>query len=75
MDFQNGIDLIVLEKLGVRQYTNNGAAGSVYAYDDPGGGVLIKGYTSSGTLFSALVEDSSGSLSAASFSQADFLFV
>lgn len=74
MDFQDGVDILVLEKIGIRQYSSSGAAGTVYAYDDPTGGVLIKGYDAAGKVFSVLVDDPANSLSASNFSSADFLF-
>ncbi|WQP05267.1 calcium-binding protein (plasmid) [Sinorhizobium meliloti] len=74
MDFQDGLDLLAIETLGVKQYSNSGAAGTIYAYDATGGDVLVKGYNSAGNAFSILVDDPNGSLTAANFSRADFVF-
>lgn len=54
--------------------TPPGAAGTIYAYDATGGDVLVKGYNSAGNAFSILVDDPNGSLTAANFSRADFVF-
>lgn len=45
MDFQDGVDFLVIEKLGIKQYSSSGAAGTVYAYDATGGDVLVKATT------------------------------
>ncbi len=74
MDFQDGVDFLVIEKLGIKQYSSSGAAGTVYAYDATDGDVLVKGYDAAGTAFSILVDDPNGTLSAANFSSSDFLF-
>lgn len=74
MDFQDGVDFLVIEKLGIKQYSSSGAAGTVYAYDITGGDVLVKGYDSSGQAFSVLVDDPNGTLSASNFASGDFLF-
>ncbi len=56
------------------RYSSSGANGTVFAYDTTGGDVLIKGNDSVGRVFSILVDDPIGTLSAAQFSKADFLF-
>jgi Ca2+-binding RTX toxin-like protein len=73
-DFQDGADLLVFEKLGIRQYSPSGSNGTVYAYDDPSGDVLIKGHTISGDEVTVVVEDPLHNLSASNFNAADFVF-
>ena len=73
MDFQNGLDLLVFEKLGMKQYSSSGASGTLYAYDQAGGDVLIKGQDASGKTISVMIDDPNNSLTAASFSSADFI--
>ena len=72
-DFQDGVDTLSFEKLGLSQYSSSGAKGTIYAYNDANGDVLIKGYDSSGNAFSVLIDDPLGNLSAANFSRADFM--
>ena len=43
MDFQDGLDVLIFENLGIKKYANTGAAGTAYAYDQSSGDVLIKG--------------------------------
>ncbi len=74
MDFQDGVDFLLIEKLGVSQYSSSGASGTVYAYDTTDGDVQVMGYDSAGNAFSILVDDPNGALAAANFSRSDFLF-
>lgn len=74
MDYQDGLDRIVLEKLGITRYANTGGPGTVYAYDDPSGDVILKAQDSAGHAFQIVVDDPNGTLSAANFSAADFTF-
>ena len=73
-DFENGLDHIVLEKLGVGSYRAGGGAGTVYAHDLASGAVGLDVVTSTGIKMSIVVEDPAGTLNAASFSAADFIF-
>ena len=74
MDFQDGLDLMIFEKLGITSYSSSGANGTVYAYDRSDGNVLISGHGSAGQLVSVLVMDPTQTLDATDFSRADFLF-
>ncbi|MCG5487586.1 MAG: calcium-binding protein, partial [Sinorhizobium meliloti] len=74
MDFQDGTDLFVLEKLGIKQYSASGAAGTIFAYNEASGDVMLKGYDSTGNALSIHVDDPTNTLAASHFSSADFLF-
>jgi Ca2+-binding RTX toxin-like protein len=74
MDFQDGLDTITLERLGITSYASTGANGTVYAYDQPDDNVLIRGYTATGQTMTVLLIDSTHTLDASDFSSADFLF-
>jgi Ca2+-binding RTX toxin-like protein len=73
-DFQDGLDLVVLEKIGVTRFDPNGGAGTVHAVDAANGGVTLLATASTGALLTIELADPLGPLSAASFSAADFLF-
>jgi Ca2+-binding RTX toxin-like protein len=73
-DYEDGVDRIVLEKLGVTAYKVGGAAGTVYAHDLSNGDVSVDVTTSAGVKFSIQVADPHHTLSAANFSAADFVF-
>ena len=73
-DFEDGIDKIVFEKIGVKAYNSSGAAGTAFAYDLPDGSVRIDVVTSSNTHFSIFVDDPYNTLSFSNFSSSDFLF-
>ena len=55
-------------------YSNSGAAGTVFAYDQADGDVLIWGYDGAGNEISVLVDDPTNSLLASNFTSTDFLF-
>ena len=73
-DFQDGVDRIIFEKLGISSYRPGGGNGTVFAHDLPNGEVRLDAVTSSGMHFSATVADPGGTLTAASFTAVDFLF-
>ena len=74
MDFQDGLDLMIFEKVGITSYSNSHANGTVYAYNRADGNVLIQGHGSSGQVISVLVMDPTRTLDALDFSRADFIF-
>ena len=74
MDFQDGLDRFVFEGNGVKSYSSSGAVGTVFAYDQPDGNVLIRGLDGTGNEISVLVEDPYGTLQASDFTSTDFLF-
>ncbi|UVO52503.1 hypothetical protein M0208_11750 [Sphingomonas sp. SUN019] len=74
LDFENGIDRIVLEKLGVTRYAAGGAAGSVFATDLADGNVQLDVVTSAGAHFGITLVDANGTLNAAGIAANDFLF-
>jgi len=74
-DFQDGSDLIVLEKIGVTHFAPGSGLGSIYAQDAADGGVTLLATTLTGEHLTISVADPAGNLSAANFSAADFLFV
>ena len=73
MDFQDGIDLMIFEKLGISSYSGSGANGTVYASDRSDGNVLISGTVPTASRFRCL-SWTLHTLDAADFSSADFLF-
>ena len=75
MDFENGIDRIVLEKLGVKSFSSSGAPGTVFAHDLANGDVALDVVTSSGAEFTIQLADPLGTLNAAHLSSADFILV
>ena len=74
MDFQDGLDRFVFEKNGVKSYSSSGAVGTVFAYDQADGDVLIRGLDGTGNQISVLVDDPYDSLEASDFTSTDFLF-
>jgi Ca2+-binding RTX toxin-like protein len=74
-DFQDGVDRIVLEKLGVTKYAAGGGLGTVFARDGAGGNVFLDVVTSAGAKFSIDVADPTASLTAANFTASDFILV
>jgi Ca2+-binding RTX toxin-like protein len=73
-DFENGVDLIVLEKLGVTSYGAGGNTGTVFAKDSPTGDVLIDVVTSEGARFTITVGDPREAIDATQFTATDFIF-
>ena len=74
-DYQDGVDKIVLEKLGITAFKSGGSAGSVFAHDLANGDVSVDVVTSAGVAFSIQLADTYGTLHAADLSMADFLFL
>jgi Ca2+-binding RTX toxin-like protein len=73
-DFEDGVDRIVLEKLGVSKYAAGGAPGTIFARNGASGNVLLDVVTSAGVKFSIDIADPTATLSAQNFSSSDFLF-
>ena len=74
MDFEDDIDRFVFEGNGIKSYSSSGANGTVFAYDQPDGNVLIRGLDGIGNEISILVEDQYNSLQVSDFSSTDFWF-
>jgi Ca2+-binding RTX toxin-like protein len=74
MDFQDGLDRISIEKLGVTKYADGGAPGTAFAHDLADGDVSIHVVFSAGAKFDITIADPGHTLTAANFSAADFLF-
>ncbi len=74
LDFEDGTDRIVFEKLGVNRYSEDGGAGSVFAREDGAGGVVLEGVDQHGANFAINIMAAGTPLYANQFSAADFIF-
>ena len=73
-DFEDGLDRIAFDDLGVTRYSASGGNGTVRAYDMADGSVSLDVTTSHGNHFTIAIADPLGKLSAANFSSSDFIF-
>lgn len=77
-DWQDGVDKIVIENLGINSYADNmdenTNIASIWAYDASLGDVVVRGELSTGEDFTIRIKDVHGTISASMFSASDFLF-